>query len=240
MPADGVIGKLPEHVDFTAVGRQLEMPEAQEGFRYPAYDGAGLLSGMSVVKHVAHRLRVRTDQRQGAGARNAQVEHGFAAQEFTDRGAQHRAAVGMARERRRTGTFQLQGVPADFTEIDGAAIAQLPGPMAELMPAVYRGIGPGFRADGIACQHREASRIGRTVRRHAKQGRGFMRPQQQCGIKHRRSLHKRVDSLMYLPCTGIRRRIGRQGLGEGIGKGGWHGIFRRLDAKWQCTLPVGR
>ena len=77
--------------------------------------------------------------------------HRFAAEEFPDGGAKDGFAVGGTRIRRQTGAFELQFKEAvfglDFTQRDGSTVAQLAGPVAELVATVALGVGlhPGYR-----------------------------------------------------------------------------------------------
>src|SRR3546814_16815064 len=84
-----------------------------------------------------------------------EVVHGLAAQELAERRAQHRAAVGVAGIRRGAGALDLQLVAAAvggdrLAERDRAAVAELAGPVAELMAGVVgRERGPA-RPPGLA------------------------------------------------------------------------------------------
>ena len=84
--------------------------------------------------------------------------HGFAGQVFADGGTQHGAAIATTRIGRAPRAFQLQLLPAarrvDLPERQGAAIAQLPRPVAKLVAAV----GAGMKFGGvvhIASQQRQ-------------------------------------------------------------------------------------
>ena len=100
---------------------------------------------------------------------NAQRRHGFRAEEFADGRAQHGASVAHARIRRGAGTFQLQLHRAvfggDIAQQDGAAIAQLAGPDAELVARIHGRQGQRALGNGIADQQlhiiglRQARRI---------------------------------------------------------------------------------
>ena len=84
----------------------------------------------------------------------------------------------MARERGAAGAFQLQGEVTDFAEIDGAPVAELPGPMPELVSAIYGGIRHTAVDHGIAGQHIE-HRLGRLrIHRQTQKCRHFIRPEQ--------------------------------------------------------------
>ena len=113
---------------------------------------------MAVVEHVPLHLLTGQGQAQRAGGRHAQVSHGLAAQKFAHRRAQHGQAVGRSRIGGRAGPFQLQH-PApgmaihDLAQIDGPSVAQLPGPVAELMTAVAHGKGLHARQQPVAGEH---------------------------------------------------------------------------------------
>ena len=119
----------------------------------------GSVARMAVVEHVAHHLLAGRDQAQRARGRHAEVVHRLAAQELANRRAQHRAAVGACASTA-CGPAPLscssQRSPAaltSFAQRDRAAVAELPGPVAELVPAVVR-------RDTAAC--RAAARCRRT------------------------------------------------------------------------------
>jgi hypothetical protein len=94
---------------------------------------------MAVVEHVAHDLLAGGDQVQCARGRHAEVMHRFAAQKFADRGTQHRASIRCARIWRLSCALELQS-PAlasrvdRFAQGDRAPVAELTGPVAELVP----------------------------------------------------------------------------------------------------------
>ena len=106
----------------------------------------GSMLGVAVVEHVPHDLFAGRHQAQCARRGHAEVMHRFAAQKLAHRRAQHRAAVGGARIGRRPCALELQ-LPAlalrvdHFAQRDRAAITELPGPVAELVPAVVGRIG---------------------------------------------------------------------------------------------------
>ena len=115
--------------------------------------------GVAVVEHVAHDLVAGGGEAQGAGGGNAEMVHGLAAQELADRAAQDGEAVG---------AYGCTGVgPAplsckgvanpvggdDLAEGDGPAVAELAGPVAELVAAVARRIGLHRVERGVAGEH---------------------------------------------------------------------------------------
>ena len=71
--------------------------------------------------------------------------HRFAAQELPNGGAKHGFAVGGARIGREAGAFELEFEKAvariDFAQRDGTTVAQLAGPVTELVAAVALGVG---------------------------------------------------------------------------------------------------
>jgi hypothetical protein len=134
--------------------QQLEMPEAGEGRCHPADDGAGLGDRMAIVEHVANDAFTAADQTQCARRRHAQVVHCLAAQELADRRAQDRAPVGAAGVRRWAGALELQfetlPAPIDrFTEQNRPAVAELSGPLPELMTAVTACIAKHARQQAV-------------------------------------------------------------------------------------------
>ena len=114
----------------------LEMAEAQEARRGAHDDRAGL-------DPLALHRQGRADQRQRAGGRDAQAVHRLRAQELADRRAQHRAAVAPARIGGAAAALELDlaraGGRVDLAEQQRAAVAELAGPLAELVAAVDGG-----------------------------------------------------------------------------------------------------
>src|SRR5688572_22881477 len=98
---------------------------------------------MAVVEHVPLDPFAAADEAERARGRHAEVVHRLAAQEFADGRAQDGTAVGTARIRCRPGALELQ-LPAlalgvdHLAQRDRAPVAELPGPLAELMTAVVR------------------------------------------------------------------------------------------------------
>ena len=132
-----VIEQLPHHIDFAARRKDLKIAEARKRGGDAADHRARLGFGTSVVEHVADDRLARGDQTQRARGRHAERVHGLAAQEFAQRGAQHRTAIGAARVGCEARALELQflALPAlvdHFAERDRAAVAELPGPGAEL------------------------------------------------------------------------------------------------------------
>ena len=84
--------------------------------------------------------RVRAGDAQRARGRDAQPVHRLAAEEFADAGAQHRAAVAHARVGRAAAPLSWNSMRAGgglrLAQQNGAPVAQLPRPHAELVAAV--------------------------------------------------------------------------------------------------------
>jgi hypothetical protein len=160
--ADHVVGQDAQLFLLAAVMPVLEGAEAHERRRHARDDGGGL-------DGFAHHLLVRTGEHQGARGRNAERGHGFGAQEFADRGAQHGAAVAHARVGRHAGAFQLQLHrplrSGQRAQQDGAAVAQLAGPVAELVAGVHGGQRQLRAAARVAAEHRDEIFPLRQIRR---------------------------------------------------------------------------
>ena len=134
---DHEIGQRLQFGDLPARREVLEVAETDETGRHTRDHGGGL-----------HRLAVdrgiRADDAQRPAGRDAQAMHRFAAQELADARSQHRAPVAHAGVGRLAAALELQfpsfaiGVD-DLAEQDCAPIAQLPGPVAELVAAVDAG-----------------------------------------------------------------------------------------------------
>ena len=149
--AEGVIDELPQERRLPPGGVDLEIAEAGEGGRDPADHGPGFHSRAAVVEHVPLDVIPGQDDAQGPGGGHPQMEHGLAAQELPDGRPQHRQPVGRAGIGRGPGPLELQGPVLrpcvdDLPQVDGPAVAQLPGPVPELVAPVIDGIGriPGI------------------------------------------------------------------------------------------------
>ena len=124
--------------------------------RHTTAPGSG--AGMSVVQDVAHHLLAGGHQAERARGGHAQMKHRLAAQKLAQRRAQHRAPVGGARVRRGARALELK-LPAltprvdDLAQGDGATIAELPRPVAELMSAVAGGVRLHAGQQAIAREH---------------------------------------------------------------------------------------
>lgn len=144
VPLDRVVGQHGEWRGRSVARVVLEMAEAQEARRHAAHDRRRL--GALAL----HRQR-RRHQRQRARGRHAQRVHRFAGQVFADRRAQHRAPVGAARIRGRSGALELQltrprgGV--DLGDQQRTTVTELAGVATELVTGVdgraRRVAGPG-------------------------------------------------------------------------------------------------
>ena len=165
------------------------MAEANERRRDAANDGTRFVGRVAVVEHVAPYRFAGGDQRQRTRGRHAEMMHRLAAQKFADRRAQHSAAVGAARIRRRPGALELQfeapAVNVDrLAEEDRAAIAELIGPVAELMAAVAGGVSAHSRQQGVAGERRQPRATSRALRRRG-QARAPFRPNRRAAAARR-------------------------------------------------------
>ncbi len=151
---DHIVGQGAQLGLHVAGGKVLEMAKADEAGRGPRDHGCGF-HGLAV-----HRGG-RGGQAQRARGGNAQGVHGFAAQELADGGAQHGPAIAAARIRGAACALELQ-LPArgGLAQVQGTAIAQLPGPHAELVAAVDAGIGLAAGQHGVAAEGLQG-RLGR-------------------------------------------------------------------------------
>ncbi len=227
--------------DVAARGRQLEVAEAYEGRRDPAHDRPGLGSWPSVVEHVANHVFAGGDEAQRARGRHAEVVHRLAHQELAHRRAQHRAAVGAARVRRRSGALQLQlealAAGADrLAQRDRAPVAQLAGPVAELVAAVVRGKGLAARDQHVAGHCLRERRRGHVRLRQSEQVRTLARPgdEPRCGDRGRP--HAGVERAVHLTPAGLLRGVGRQLADEAVVEAQrWHGVphgsFHSIDGQ---------
>ena len=101
---------------------------------------------MAVVEHVAHHLVARGGEAQRTSCGDTEVMHRLAAQEFAHGTAEDGEAVGPAAVGRRPCAFQLEHVAGavagdDFAEGDGPSVAELAGPVPELVAAVGHRVG---------------------------------------------------------------------------------------------------
>jgi len=165
---DDVVGEDFQLVRLLAVKPVFEGTEAHEGGRHARDDGRRF-------HRFAHDALLRAHDGQRARGGNAQGSHGFRAQEFTDGRAQHGASVAHARIRRGAGAFQLQLhraiVSGDIAQQDGAAIAQLSGPDAELVARIHGRQGLRARGHRIAAQQLDIVGIGQARRIEAHEAR---------------------------------------------------------------------
>ncbi len=150
-------------------GQDLEMSDTQERWRHPADDGARLGARVAVVEHVAHHRLARRHQRERTRGRHAEVCHRLGAEQLAQRGAQHGASVALARIGCWPGALELQLPPhasrtdADLTERDCTTVAELVGPMAELMTAVAPRVGLAAGQGGVAGEDRGSGGSGGVV-----------------------------------------------------------------------------
>ena len=163
-------------------GVNLETAEANETWRHAAHHGTGLGRRVAVVQDISHDRFAGGHQRQGSGGGHAEVVHRFAAKEFSYGGAQHGFAVSGARIGRQAGAFELQFEEAafglDFAQRDGSTVAELAGPVAELVAAVALGVGLHAGDGGPSTKHRTG--IVRPVK--PQRFSHFIRPQGEAGL----------------------------------------------------------
>ena len=214
VPADGEVDQLLDQRVFAARGRQLEIAEADERRRDTADDGALLGLRMAVVEHVAHDRLAGRHEAERARGRHAQVVHRFAAQELTDRRTQHRAAVGGTRIRRQSRALELQfpalaGGVDRLAECDGATVAELPCPVAELVAAIIRGIGLHAFDQRIAADDLCEFRCGDFRCRDAQQRSNLARPCNDLRSRDRSRIDARIQRAVDLPRPRPCVRIGR-------------------------------
>ena len=218
---DREVHQCAQQVRVAPRGRQLVVAEAQERRCHAAHDRARFGFRMAVVEHVAHDRLAGTHQTQGPRGRYAQMVHRLAAQELADRGAQHRAPIGGARVRRRAGTLQLQfpalTAPVDrFAQCDGAAVAELSGPVAELVATVIARVRLHALQQRVAAEHlREGGRRDIGVV-EAEQRRDFTRVRQQRRRSDGRGRGRRPQRTTNLPTPMALLRISRQFANEAV------------------------
>ncbi|QNM60871.1 hypothetical protein XHV734_2084 [Xanthomonas hortorum pv. vitians] len=217
---NGEIRPLPQQRAIPARTGQFEVAEADERWRHPAYDGARLALRPAVVKHVAHHCIAGRDQAQCARGRHTQMVHRFAAQEFSNRRAQHGAPIGTTRIRRRASALELQFVantidPDRLAQRDRTAIAELAGPMPELVPAIIDRPRLHARIQRVATKHLGKTGTGKL---------GLVQPEllrqlggigQQPWRCDRRRRHRRPGS-DHIPATRPFFRITRQLLTQSV------------------------
>ena len=119
--------------------------------------------------------------------------HGLAAQKLADAGAQHGAAIAPARVGRGATALELDFLRAvgrvHLAQQQGAAIAQLPGPHAKLVAAVYAGQRRAARQQGVAAEGLQGLIGGQPVRVQPQSLRGTgavghpVRSRQRCGLQ---------------------------------------------------------
>ena len=143
----GVTARRVE-VIYDIVGQRLEfgvLVGVAEVFKVPKSNKTGCRAGHDCggFNFFTAHFGIRACHAQRARGRYAQPVHGFRAQIFTNRAAQHCAAIAHAGIGRATCTLELQLRPTvagfKLTEQDGPAIAKLAGPLAKLVAAVNTG-----------------------------------------------------------------------------------------------------
>jgi len=133
--ANNIVGQLLDLLRLTAIVKMFEMAEAHMALGHPHQHRTGL-HALAVDRGIAGH------HRQGARRRDPQSVHRLRRQTFPDRRAQHGAAVPHPRIRSQAGAFQMPVVTAAIRQLllaeqDPASVAQLAGPGAKLMAAVY-------------------------------------------------------------------------------------------------------
>ncbi len=147
--------------------------------------------------------------------------HRLAAEELAHRGAQHGAAVGGARIGRGARALELQ-LPAlarrvdGFAQGDGAPVTELPGPVAELVPAVVGRIGLHALEQRVAAEDLRKLRRGDGGFVDAQQRRHFGRMRDEPRRGDRLGLHPRVQRPVHLPPLRANVGIGRQLADEAV------------------------
>ena len=187
--ANGVVDEGAKRFVMAVGDVDLEAAEADETGRDAADHGSRLRGRVAVVEDVSNDRFARGHQRQGTGGGHAEVMHRFAAQEFADGGAQHGLAVGGARIGRQAGTFELQFKDAvfglDFAQRDGTTVAQLAGPVPELVAAVALGVGL-HAGHGLATPKHDACFVRALEPQHLSH---LVRPEAEAGFGGGRGLH---------------------------------------------------
>ena len=111
--------------------------------------------------------------------------------------------------------FQAAG---DFAQVDGAAVAELPGPVAELVATVVAGIGLHPGQQGVAAEHLSESRRCDICIVQSEQRRDLARVRQQRRRGHRRGLHRRPQRSAHLAAAiallGIARQFAQEAVVE--------------------------
>lgn len=132
--ANGVIRQQLHLLRLPAIVKVLEVAEAQMAFGN-AHQHCALLGALAVNRRIAG------DNRQRAGGRDAESVHRLRRRAFAQGRTQHRPAVAHARIGRQPRAFKVPVKTSTvrqllFAEQDAAAVAELPGPDAELVAAV--------------------------------------------------------------------------------------------------------
>ncbi|MNX88816.1 hypothetical protein D3C86_1208030 [compost metagenome] len=209
--------------DFRLAARrgQLEAAEADERGRHAADDRAGFGPGVPVVKHVPHDRLAGRHEAERAGGRHAQVMHRLAAQELANRRAQHGPAVAAARVRRRARALELQFQALSlrvegFAERDRPPVSELPGPVAELVPAVVRRVGLHAGEQRIAAEDPRERGRGDRLGCKAEHGSDVMGGCDQARIAHGRGRDARVERPQDLASARAFLRITGQVADKGV------------------------
>ena len=129
-----MIGEGSEGGTVAAGGEVLEGADADMAMGHAGQDGTG--HPALAVDHLTG-----ADGSEGAGGGDAESGHGFAYQIFAQDGAEPGAAIAGAAVGGGAGAFELDVaadavVAHDFAQEDGAPIAELRVPVAELMAGI--------------------------------------------------------------------------------------------------------
>ena len=166
--------------------------------------------------------------------------HRLGAEEFADRRAQHGAAVAHARVGRQAGALQLQFDRAVgavyFAQQDGAAVAQLAGPDAELVAGIHgrqrlRAFGHGVAGQGVeVVLARQQGRV------EAEQAGGSVADGHQIRRRQRRRHQPGVEGSGQGREGIVQRQFGGKG-GSG-GSGGSNGSSSRRLFQWRPVSAI--
>ena len=104
----------------------------------------------------------------------------------------------------------------DFAQRDGAAVAELAGPVAELVAAVTGGIGLHAVDEQVATQHicQNCAFRTRRIRGQTELGGEVGRPADECWRRDRRGFDQRVRGVRYLAAAVLGDRVARERVDE--------------------------
>jgi hypothetical protein len=156
--------------------------------------------------------------RESARGRHAEPVHGLAAAELAQRRAQHRAPVGGARVGREAGALELELLAAavrgeELAERNRAPVAELPGPVPELVAGIARCVRLHAGQQPVAGKHRERLRTGA---REAERRSEPLRPGEQPRRCDRGRRNSRIAGIAHLPRHVLLDRIAGQVAHESV------------------------